>query len=345
MGVPGQPENAVALVIPGRNAAKVLPFCLDAAVQQLDKDGLSEIIVIDDGSTDDTAAVVARYPVRSVRGEGGGPGYARNLGWRAASAPIVWFIDADCVVNDETLARLLGHLDDPAVAGAGGTYTNQCPGSLLACLIQEEIAARHQRMSPDVDYLATFNVVYRRSVLDEVGGFDEGRVNGPGSPGAEDIELAFRVNERGYRLRFEPRSSVGHFHPTSLRRYLRSQRHHGYYRVWLYFDHRGRARGDAYSGLVDHVQPPLAMLVLASLPLLFIGQCWLVPLVLVAGLLALQAPMAVRLTRGTGNRRMLVFALLGFVRSFARGIGMSLGLFAWLWRPRTGVKAHKEVAR
>jgi GT2 family glycosyltransferase len=337
------PPGPVTLVIPARNAARVLRACLGAAAPLLGKHGLEEIIVVDDGSTDETAAVAAEYPVRVLRGPAGGPGAARNVGWRAAASPLVWFIDSDCVAEPDALPLLLAHLDDPAVAGAGGSYGNMRPDSLLACLIHEEIVQRHRSMCAEVDYLATFNVVYRREALEAVGGFDEGQFNGPGAPGAEDIELAFRLHDNGYRLRFEPRSRVGHFHLTHLGRYLRSQRLHGYFRVWLYLHHRARAAGDSYSGLLDHLQPPLAMLTLASLPL---ALAWLpfalVPAGLALLLHCLQLPMTARLCRRTGSARYLWFAPLAALRAFARGIGMSYATLRFpLQRPhRPGVRSE-----
>ena len=90
------------------------------------------------------------------------------------------------------------------MAGVGGSYDNAVPGSLLACLIHEEIRCRHLAMDPEaVDYLGSFNVLYRREILERVGGFDESEFNGPGAPGAEDADLSFRVAELGFRLRFE----------------------------------------------------------------------------------------------------------------------------------------------
>jgi cellulose synthase/poly-beta-1,6-N-acetylglucosamine synthase-like glycosyltransferase len=313
----------VSLVIPAKDSAAVLRPCLDAALPLLGKDGLDEILLVDDGSTDDTALVASAYPVRVLPGPAKGPGAARNVGWRAARNPLVWFIDSDCVAEPDALVRLLALLDDPRVAGAGGSYGNMRPDSVLACLIHEEIVERHRAMRQEVDYLATFNVVYRREALEKVGGFDEGNFNCAGAPGAEDIELAFRLHDAGYRLRFDIDSRVGHFHPTRLRRYLRSQRLHGYFRVWLYLHHRSRAAGDAYSGLVDHAQPPLAMLTLATLPLAFWPPLYLVPLGLAGLLLLLQLPMTLRLWRRTGQAKYLLFAPMSFLRAFWRGVGMS----------------------
>jgi glycosyltransferase involved in cell wall biosynthesis len=325
------------LVVPGKNASRTLRRCLGAVTPLLCDRSLAEILFVDDGSTDDTAAIVADYPVRYLRGEGRGPGYARNLGWRAATSDLVWFLDSDCVAEPDALYRLLGHFADPAVAAAGGTYGNMVPDSLLGCLIHDEIVERHRHMPADVDYLASYNVIYRRQALEQTGGFDEGQVNGPGSPGAEDIELAFRVRRLGYRLRFERDSVVKHFHPTRLARYLRSQRHHGYWRVRLYLLHPGQAAGDSYSGLADHVQPPLALLTAATLPCILWAGLWVLPAGFACLLLLAQAPMTFRLVRRNRSPKYLWFVPLGAVRALWRGVGLaqaSLAAFARGFRRR-----------
>src|SRR5687767_9420148 len=195
----------ISLVIPGRNCERTIRACLDAVVPLLADGTLREILFVDDGSTDATSQIVGEYPATIVPGQGGGAGAARNLGWRAARGEWVWFIDSDCVAEPGALAILCEHANDPSVAGIGGSYANNVPESLIASLIHEEIVARHERMPAEVNFLATFNVLYRRAALEAVGGFDEHRYNGPGIAAAEDAELAFRLVEAGYRLRFDAR--------------------------------------------------------------------------------------------------------------------------------------------
>ncbi len=318
-------NKAVSLVIPGRNCGETIGQCLEAVVPLLERSPLREIVFVDDGSTDDTAAIVAGFPVLSVRGTGSGPGAARNIGWRTAQNPLIWFVDADCVSQPDALDRLLPHLADPQVGGVSGSYGIMNPELLLACLIHEEIIERHRSMPLRVDFLATFNVLYRRAVLEEVGGFNERFLTG------EDAELSFRVSVAGYKLRFMLDSRVKHFHETRWRRYLRTQRLHGYWRVPLHLVHRRHAAGNAYSGFVDHVQPPLAVAVLLATPLLFFGRLAVVPATL-TGLLALaQIPMTARLVWRTRQPRYCLFAVLSFVRAFWRGFGMTHGLFGYVF--------------
>lgn len=316
----------VSLVIPGRNCQATLAACLEAVAPLLDSGELTEILFVDDGSTDRTRAIAEQFPVRIITGTGQGPGAARNLGWRSATGDVIWFIDSDCVAEPGALRRLLNLLDDPAVAGAGGSYGNMYPESLTACLIHEEIAVRHERMPREVNYLSTFNVLYRRDVLEELQGFDEARF----TVSSEDAEFAFRLVAANYRLRFDPRSRVKHFHPTDYRRYLCTQQRHGFYRVRLYADYPRRISGDSYTNLVDHLQPPWAMLMLLLLPFA-LTPYWAIPLVAMLLLVALQLPMTGALLRRTGQWKYAAYVPFGFFRALRRGFGMTVGMLDVAW--------------
>lgn len=323
--------GSVSLVIPGRNCAQTIGSCLDAVTPLLDDEGsgLVEILFVDDASTDTTLEAVRRFPVRVIPGTGSGPGSARNLGWRAAQGDLVWFVDSDCVARPGALGPLRERMHDPGLGGVSGSYGNMRPDALLACLIHEEIVERHRRMPAEVDFLATFNVLYRRGVLEQVGGFDERFRR------AQDAELSFRVMKAGYRLGFVSDSQVAHFHETRWFRYFRAQRQQGYWRVWLHLRHPEHNLGDSYSNAVDHVQPPLAMLSLPLLAAPTLPGLWWLALVAPALLAFAQIPMTARLVRRCGVKYAL-FAPMSFLRAYWRGVGLSLGVLAYLWERVAG---------
>lgn len=158
----------VSIVIPAYNAGNTLAACLDACVQQ--SQNAAEIIVVDDGSTDDTAEVARSFAAECLQQHHLGPAAARNKGWRMAHGEFVAFTDADCIPGHDWISRLLEGFED-GVGGVGGTYAIANPKHLLARMIQEEIAIRHARFGPEVDFLGSFNVMYRRTALEATGGF------------------------------------------------------------------------------------------------------------------------------------------------------------------------------
>ena len=316
-----QSAHSVTLVIPARDAEATIEQCLRSviAIKAQDDSSLMSIILVDDGSCDETTDIARRLDVIVMTGTGRGAAAARNIGWRAASTDLVWFIDADCVADVNALNTLLPHLVDTTVAAAGGTYDISSDASLLQRLIHEEIKVRHAKMPVGVDFLATFDVLYRRSVLESLHGFDERYLKG------QDAELAFRVIEAGHNLHFEQRSIVLHHHADSIWRYLRVQQQQGYWRVALHLEHRGRERTNSYSNVIDHAQPFVATLIpIAALLSVVLIRWWLV-MIPITALLLLQLPMAVAMARRAGLA-MLTFVVLGTVRAGYRATGMWAGV-------------------
>jgi len=318
----------VSVIIPAYNAQATLPGCIEACLNQTHLD--REVIVVDDGSNDETARIAQRYPVHCVRQENQGPAAARNLGAREAHGMVLAFTDADCVPEPDWIERLVKAFKDD-VAAVGGTYGIANPESRLARMIHAEIVIRHARLGEYVDFLGSFNVAYKRDAFERVGGFDP--VFRMAS--AEDNDLAYRLQDAGYRLRFAADARVAHYHPTRLLPYLRTQLWHGYWRVVLYRKHPHRVRkGDAYAGPTDLWAPPLAAAAVALAPL--VAASALVPLLtpfatglyglVLLAFVVLHLAMPIRMARSTRDRHMLEFADVACLRSLARAAGMVYGL-------------------
>src|SRR5262245_7855555 len=101
----------VSVVIPVYNGASTLAACLTALESQSLPRPRFEIIVVDDGSTDETASIAAAFPVRLVRRTNGGAPAARNSGLREATGAWVAFTDADCIPSRGWLAHLMGAVE------------------------------------------------------------------------------------------------------------------------------------------------------------------------------------------------------------------------------------------
>ncbi len=204
--VPGPtPELTVTVVVPVRDHAAEL----DALTASLGS--TIPVVVVDDGSADPAAVARAAPDATVLRHErSSGPAAARNRGWQAATTDLVAFVDADVTVPSGWLDPLVAHFADPAV-GAVAPRVRGRPGGHSTIDRYErhrsplDLGPQPARVVPGgrVSYVPTATVVFRRSVLESHGGFDESLRFG------EDVDLIWRV-AREHSVRYEPAVEVSH---------------------------------------------------------------------------------------------------------------------------------------
>lgn len=218
-------DPVLSVVIPTYNRAALLERVLAALDVQEGLVDEVEVIVVDDGSSDDTAAVVAAHPgVVYLHQANAGPAAARNRGWSKASGRLIAFTDDDTVPDRRWLADLgEAFAADPTLGAVGGTV-RPLHLSFLTRFVQAEQQASHG-VGPqgEIKYLVTANGAYRRDVLEALGGFDE---TFPAASG-EDTDLTIRAQAAGHRLALVDGAVVLHDHPRRLRPILRTYRKHG----------------------------------------------------------------------------------------------------------------------
>jgi glycosyltransferase involved in cell wall biosynthesis len=198
-------EPQISVVVPTRNRSHLLPRLVDALAAQEGVDRW-EAIVVDDGSTDDTAGVLARaaghapHLLRTVHTAGRGAAAARNAGWRAARAPIVAFTDDDCRPEPTWLAGLLGAFAQADVVQGVTAFEAAAAegrGPFSQVVHVDRWTAQFE----------TSNVAYRRALLERLGGFDE---RFEGDSFGEDVDLGWRAVEAGASTAFRPEAIVVH---------------------------------------------------------------------------------------------------------------------------------------
>ncbi len=249
----------ISVVICTLNGAKRLERCLAAARRQSLAERL-QLIVVDDGSTDNSAEVAAAYGAEVIRhAVNRGPAAARNTGIAVARAPIVATLDDDCEAQPEWAERLLDGFVD-GVMGVGGSAVPTSSGGYLGgylgrnnplAPVEIDLALstrlpyrfaryllRNARSAPSgrraVHSLATANASFRLAVLNELDGFDECFRSG------EDLDLCLRLGDEygPGALRFEPSAVVLHHFDTSPRVLLRRYRSYGMGGAQLYCKRR-----------------------------------------------------------------------------------------------------------
>ncbi len=206
-------STLISVVIPVHNASAFLPRCLGALKISTYQD--FECVVVDDGSTDDSASLAAAGGARVISTGGQrGPAYARNRGVAASSGKIIFFVDADVLVQPDTLAQiakafeenrtldaLIGSYDEePAEPNFLSQYKN-----LMHCFV-------HQQGKRQASTFWTGCGAIRRCVFEEFGGFDESYVR----PSIEDIELGARLVRAGRVIELEPTLMVKHLKRWTL---------------------------------------------------------------------------------------------------------------------------------
>ncbi|MFY0526669.1 glycosyltransferase [Archangium gephyra] len=211
----------VSVVVPTHNRRALLERCMTALARQ--HMNAFEAVLVDDGSTDDTPRAAMRlreelpFDLKYVRqSQSQGPACARNQGWRAARGKLIAFTDDDCEPDPDWLPLLVQSLTDAAanIAGIGGRVEPATDGLISRYMTYHRIL----EPPPSCSYLVTANCIYRRSALEEVGGFDE-RVR---TAGGEDPGLSFALSERGYRFGFTDQAVVRHNYREGLLDFART---------------------------------------------------------------------------------------------------------------------------
>lgn len=213
---------SVSVVVAAYDAASTLGDCLRSlAALDYPKDRL-EILVVDNASRDDTVAVARGFaPAATLLTETRrGAAAARNRGLAAARGAVVAFTDADCVVEPDWLVALVPALRDPTVGVAGGRILALRPCNRIAALGEglHDHAAAMASLPP---YAITMNWASPKRVLDQVGRFDESFLR------CQDVDLAYRIVQAGYRLAYVDAAVVRHRNRSTLRGLLREARMHG----------------------------------------------------------------------------------------------------------------------
>jgi len=221
----------VSVVVITRNRAEKLRRFLESAAA-IATVRPWELVVIDNGSTDATPAVIVETsrsfpaPVVAVVDETPGVARARNRGWQAATAPVVVFTNDDCYLPTDYVERIATAFDaDERLGFLGGAVIRHDPGDdKLGNVSRAEPLDIPPGMFLTPGALITANLAFRRDVLASVGGFDEVFAYGNGLVG-DDSDAVARISILGWRGRFDPDLVVRHHHGRRTEDEIRRVQH------------------------------------------------------------------------------------------------------------------------
>jgi GT2 family glycosyltransferase len=223
----------VSVIVPVYNGERTIAACLDSLLAQALPAERVEVVVVDNRSNDRTAEILRGYGERiRVCFEGKrGPAAARNRGFAEAEGAILALTDADCVVEPGWLAALVAPLADPAIGVVGGRILSVLPCNAIEAY-GEEIHEHEKALTVYVPpYAITMNWAMRREVVAKVGAFDEAFLR------CEDVDLAWRVFQAGYRFAYAPEAIIRHRNEHTYRGLFVEGWVHGVYSVQVIRKH------------------------------------------------------------------------------------------------------------
>ncbi len=261
------PAPRVSVVVCAYQAERTLAECLDS-LRRLRYPSF-EVVVVDDGSTDGTRAIASRYDgFRVIAQENRGLSAARNAGILAATGEIVAFTDADCAVDPDWLTFLVRRLLSEDFAGVGGP--NLPPPEeewVAACVARAPGGPTHVLVTDqEAEHIPGCNMAFWRERLLEVGLFDP-----VFRSAGDDVDLCWRLQNRGEKLGFAAAALVWHRRRHTVRAYLRQQGGYGQAEAMLYGKHPFRFNRLGHSRWLGRIYSDLGPGVLARRPVVYSG--------------------------------------------------------------------------
>ncbi len=271
-------EPVLSLVIPVYNGQATVGRCLEGVFASTLTN--IEVIVVDDHSTDGTVEVVRRFPCRLVETVvNAGAGAARNLGASSATAPVIYFLDADILLQPDTLSRMLASFElRPHVSAVFGSFEKNAGCQNFASVYKNlQHHYTHQTGNEDATTFCGGFSAIRREVFLKVGGFD------PAYRTMEDVELGYRLHLAGYRVWLRKDLQVLHMKPLSLRSLVRADIFDRAVPWTVIMWEKKIFRNDLNTRTHNVASVPLSFLILASfaLPLPWLWLCFPLALVFV----------------------------------------------------------------
>jgi len=196
----------VTAIIPCYNQEKYLAACIEAILSQTRP--ADEVLIINDGSSDRSMEIAARYPgvkiIHHQRNQG--LATARNTGYQAASGEVIVYIDSDANADQRLLESLLVHYDDPEVGGVGGRGIEaQMKSKYDQWRRIHSSQQSGESVIRDHRWLWGLCSSYRKSALETVNGFDTYY-----HTNAEDVDIGYRLTRQGFKLIYTPDAKVYH---------------------------------------------------------------------------------------------------------------------------------------
>ncbi len=284
-----QNRQTISVVMPAYNAVDYLKQSLPPLIAMRDRGEIEEVIVVDDHSTDETLQFAQSLGATMMQTpQNGGPGLARNLAAPNAKGDIVWLVDADVIAHEGSADKIREAFQDPGVVAVFGSYCDKPPAQNFASQFKNLVHRfYHQRGRKVASTFWAGCGAIRKENYVEVRGFDVQRY---AVPSIEDIELGYRLRDRGGKILLLHDLKATHLKHWTMSGVIRTDifcRAIPWSRLML---ERGGLTDDLNVSKIERLRAVFAALFFASFlaPLISL-QFWWAPIAMFAGAIIINA--------------------------------------------------------
>jgi len=267
-------NNSISAVVTAYNKQSTIAKTLESLLSQPAE--FKEIIVIDDGSTDNSAEIIKEFAdkhknIKYIFQSNQGVSGSSNTGLSMANTNLVALLDGDVSLDKDWLSKLKPYFENKEIGAVSGLTKTMNPKNLWAALAGYNVEYRQSKIKGEfVDHLSTTNVIYRKQVLDKIGLFD------PEFRYGQDNEISYRILAAGYKLILSKKTFCLHFWPESFMGFMKQRMHGALARAMLIKKYPKRLTGDKISSLRYFLELPLGLVFLLSLIVLLFYSDFLI---------------------------------------------------------------------
>ena len=310
----------IAIVIPAKNEAQYLGRCLESLRLLEYPKELTEIYVVDNGSSDSTLEIAGRFPEVSVSSHLGNIGALRNIGAKQSTSELIAFLDADCVPPPDWLKISTRHLrDGVAVVGASISLAEENCTWVERCWI-EYLNTKHSSDITEVRTITSFCFVVARETMEKVGWFNEQLKT------CEDSDLGYRISQGKGKLLVDKSIRTEHLRNAKTPSvYFRRQVWQGGSNLRNLLAHRLEL-----SELPSLLAPALYIGLLIALPIALLRGQPVLAIWVASAVIGIPLLLAIVKRKNGKPSSILSFSIIWFLYLTARGVA----LFRTMWHPR-----------
>jgi len=305
----------VSIIVAAYNSADTIQDCLQSLLAQEYPPDHLEILVMDGVSKDNTVQIAKQLGIKVISIDLNAPA-AYNYAQKIVQHSILGFVDSDAKVESAWLKKLIKHLivDETTVAGVSGGIETWNQTNPWAKSIGYELKNRYQRIGKYTNRIATMNLLLKRTIIEQVGGWNENL------PSQYDTDFGYRIAKQGYKIAYEPNAVCYHYNRPTLKAFYRQQLQYGKNTLKLYLKHKKLAKGDEITDAGMNIQP---LLLLSAAILFLLGLVpplrllWIGPPTILIGMLLYFTYSALKISHRFHDWTAMRLIVLYFVRSVA----------------------------